>query len=93
MTKPKHPTARSIRTGQTIYQVCCYYDRGYVPFIGSVTVGSKSTPDPSRGDRASTASPRYLRRALSGMDPWLRMYLFYSPRRAETFRKQLEKQR
>jgi hypothetical protein len=87
--KPLHPTPKSIRTGQTIYQVGTTYDGG--TFINSVTIGSKRTPPPGVGAVITVVSPQFLRGLVALMEPWLVGYTFYSWRRAETFRARLQR--
>lgn len=88
MAKRKHPNARSIRTGQTIYQVGTTYDGG--TFINTVVIGSPKLPDPDLGEVITVVSPWFLRRLVDRMEPWLTWYTFYSRRRAESFRRQLQ---
>ena len=92
MTKPKHPTVKSLRTGQTIYQVCVNDAGGANPaaFGRQITVGSKRTPYPRLGDWVIEAPVDYLRNILATMPDWLKGYVFYSKKRAERFAKQLE---
>lgn len=88
MSKRKHPTPRSLRTGQTIYQVGTVgFDR---TIVTQITVGSKRAPEPPPECWIGTASPQFLAAILSDMPPWLKGYVFYSRRRAERFRKQLQ---
>lgn len=88
--KPKHPTPKSVRAGQTIYQVGVDYHGN--TFVSHITVGGKRTPDPEPGVIISLVSPQFLRGLLARMQPWLTRYTFYSRRKAETFRGRLQHQ-
>lgn len=91
--KPKHPSAKSIRAGQTIYQVGVLSDTpppGTKVSVWPVIVGGKRTPEPDAGCYISVASEVFLRDVVRRMDPWMVRYTFYSKRQANTFCKQLQ---
>jgi hypothetical protein len=87
VSKPKHPTVKSLRTGQTIYQVGVNDAGGANPsaFVRQISVGGERTPYPELGDLIIEAPVDHLRDILATMPEWLRGYVFYSKRRAERF--------
>lgn len=88
MAKRKHPTPKSLRTGQTLYQVGVLHPDH--TSVTSVRVGSKRTLDPPPEDIIECGSPQLLACALANMPDWMQHYIFYSPLRAESFRKKLQ---
>jgi len=77
MAKPKHPTTKSIRQGQTIYLVHKYH----CPVIQGVFIGRKKTALPPPGEIIRVMPVNIARRKLEelGND-----FIYYSIKRATT---------
>lgn len=89
MAKPKHPTHKSIRSGQTVYGVGVEYSRSHkVYVVAPLRIGKES--DVGEGCWTTQVTREQFRHMLDGAPGWLHRYFFYSPRKAESFRKQLE---
>jgi len=86
MSKPKHPTARSIRQGQTVYRVVdpiIWEDDDTGPkYVVSYFIYSHKTPLPGEGEQVKRMSVSRLRRAFTRLGLSYKT-LFYSKRRAE----------
>lgn len=84
MTKPKHPTAKSIRQGQQIYLV--YKRDGLFPTVMTVSIGSTKTKIPPLGEIIKIMPVNLARTKLIkyGND-----FIFYSRKRAHTAAREL----
>jgi hypothetical protein len=78
VSKPTHPTARSLRQGQTIYVPALVFDGHYGGIVVAFQIGNTDTPLPPEGcELGSIVNRAYVRRG-----PMQIMY--YSRKRAES---------
>lgn len=91
MTKPLHPTARSIKTGQVIYLICYEWNsRDYC--IHSVKVMGKNFPFPLEGQIVDFAPVDWLRRRMASKEYCsMKIDFFHSKRKALSRMKQLQR--
>lgn len=88
MTKPKHPTARTIRSGQTVYGVGVIYSRSHKEYVVEpLRIGKRS--DIGEGNWTTQVTAAEFRHMLDGSPQWLHHYFFYSRRKAERMRRRL----
>ena len=92
MAKPKHPTSKTVRQGQTIYVVEWIFPNPTVRIITEEFLHSHKTPLPPEGCVIEFPSVRLYKKFLTA-HPHLNDAYFYSKRKAKRALAELNKSR
>lgn len=97
MTKPLHPTAESIKAGQTIYLLCFdWASPEGTHHVRPITITGKSEPSVKEGEFIEFAPINWLQNKMRmpgyATDPYypLKYSLFHSKRKALSRMKQMQ---
>jgi hypothetical protein len=99
MTKPLHPTAESIKAGQTIYMVCATPDQrcSLYYFVHAITITGKSSMRPKEGEVMEFAPVDWIKAKMTkpgysnNLFYLLKNDFFYSKRKAISRMKELQR--